>query len=662
MGSPLSIKLIRSIAVLLLPFIAAAQEPVVALNWKSDVTVNTFLLGQMHRQYDQRRMKLAEAGKTRQAARAYVDAMRVNAHSLLASRPRANVKGEVAGRIEKNGFRIERIRYSGFAGSVTANLYIPTGEGRFPAVLFLCGHEDLAKATLSYQQTALALVARGFVVFVIDPVSQAERHQFLDKAGKPLTRGGTTEHTLINQAAALFGLSTAAYQAWDNQDGISYLFSRPEVDTTRLGCVGNSGGAIQTIYLAAIDPRIKVISVSSYFSSRERTFDLSGAADGCAHVPNEGVYRMEMADFLLAAAPKPILITAGSYDFIDYEGARTAFGEMQTIYNRLNAARSLSMFTYDDGHGLSKPKRDTTVAWFTRWLKPGRQSVVADLPVADPTQLAVSPSGQVLESYKEKGIGEYHNRLFEHTETLRANFRRMPVQQQVDSIRAFLQVRDNVVGEADSSAGQRNRSGIVFRMMRLRVNGQPPLPLAMLNPPQQPKAVLLVLHDAGMKAFADSTEKIRQWMNAGYQVVLADVRGFGETADKPALNDPKYFNREYRNTMLAIHNGWSMPAQRVQDMLHLVTYLRAQTKLPICLLSSGALTVPALHAAVLNPAIQRVFMVDGIKSYKEILDRPLQKDWYSVVIPGVLNLYDLPDLLQITGDRVAWYDSIPVLP
>src|SRR5690606_3024372 len=151
---------------------------------------------------------------------------------------------------------------------------------------------------------------------VIDPISQAERHQLTDEDGKPSTRGGTTEHTLVNAASNLVGSGAVAYQLWDNIRGLDYLETRSEVDKNRIGCLGNSGGGTQTTYFIGFDDRIKVAAPCSFISSRERNFELFGANDGCQHVPGEGQAGLELTDFMIMFAPKPLLILAGRYDFI----------------------------------------------------------------------------------------------------------------------------------------------------------------------------------------------------------------------------------------------------------------------------------------------------------------------------------------------------------
>ena len=60
----------------------------------------------------------------------------------------------------------------------------------------------------------------------------------------------------------LLGSQFAQYRVWDGIRAVDYLLSRPEVDPERIGCTGQSGGGTMTMYLAALEPRIKVAVTS----------------------------------------------------------------------------------------------------------------------------------------------------------------------------------------------------------------------------------------------------------------------------------------------------------------------------------------------------------------------------------------------------------------
>jgi hypothetical protein len=75
--------------------------------------------------------------------------------------------------------------------------------------------------------------------------------------------------------------------------------------------------------------------------------------------------------------------------------------------------------------------------------------------------------------------------------------------------------------------------------------------------------------------------------------------------------------------------------------------------LPITVYCSGITSLSALHAAVIDERIKSLSVDNTIASFYDILNNPMQKDWYSYVIPGVLTQYDIPQLKKYLGTRLV---------
>ncbi|WP_316748517.1 alpha/beta hydrolase family protein [Pedobacter gandavensis] len=652
-----------------------SQQPFEVLDWKGEASLNTYLIGQMKTVYDLRRKSLEAAKGSRAATLAYQAKVRTNIALVMKGMPaQSALNPKITGTLTQDGYRIEKVIYQSFKNHhVTANLYIPAGNGPFPAVILFCGHEDLAKATASYQQTAILFAKNGFVVFVIDPISQAERHQILDATGKPETKGGTTEHTLLNQSANLFGNSVAVYEVFDNIRGLDYLSGRKEVDTTRIGCIGNSGGGMQLIYFAAMDNRVKLLAPCSYLASRERTLEMTGPADGCAQIPEEGKYGLEMSDFLIAAAPKPILVLAGKFDFIDYQGTLESFRDLTQVYTDLGASAQLELFSYADGHGLSKPKREAAVTWFRKhFYKDARpvkeeiwQATAGSSQLLPAEELWCTPEG-MLHGMDEQSLVDYHRSLYHELAAKRADFSKQNNEFKRKKIRLLLGLSDLTIEVSVEEVGAGVISGLKteglikkelrYHKMILRSPNEIPLPFLLLKPESEIKQVLIWTDESGKSQLAKDPDSLRKYLDQGIALILPDLRGTGETKDKAAFNDPKYQNKEYRNAMFALHLGQPLAGQRVYDILSLVQFVKSDKLLgayKISLRSNGLLNVPAMHAAFLEPEIVQLELHQGIRSYLSRLENPLQKEGYSELIPGVLAYYDLPDL-------ISWLSPIPV--
>ena len=614
----------------------------------------------MQLQYAVRKETFFNAVSSKRGTLAYIESTRDKARSLFVYHPIASpLRAAITGTIQREGYKIEKIILESFTNHhVTANLYLPAGKGPFPAALVLCGHEDASKATPSYQQTAILFAKNGFVSLVVDPISQSERMQLTDSLGKALTRGGTTEHTLLNASANLLGTSLPADELWDNVKVLDYLIKREEVDSARIGCIGNSGGAMQAIYLASYDRRIKVFAPCSYLSSRERTLEISGPADGCAQVPGEGKLGLELVDYLIAAAPKPMLVMAGRYDFIDYPGVLTAVEELKKVYAALGKPSQIELFTYDDGHGISKPKREAAVTWFRKWFYHDSYPIHEDnQDVLSPKELQCTTTGQVnLEYPNEIDLRKRNLSLYDDYSASRKAFLNFPQQEIISKLRDILNIANPPTSVDIALRYTNDDKQKYFASYIFRVNGQVPLPV-LLARSGSPSKIILYLNDKGKSAWADSIFK-NLFTQKDFCVVFADLRGTGETEDKAEYNDPKYYNKEYRNAMLSLHIGKPIAGQRVSDIETLIVGLNKMTgleTLPVDIYANGVTALPALLAALMNKHISHVYLSNTIRSFKEVITFPAHKNAYSYVIPGILKYLDIPDLETLAGTHKVFY-------
>lgn len=624
-----------------------AQKQYNVLDWKGDVSLNTYLVQHMRKQYEQRYTAFSEALKTKNQTLAYIETVKQKAKMLFNKMPqKAPLNVQITGIVEQHDYKIEKIIYQSFQNHhVTANLYLPKTTGKLPAVLLFCGHEDLSKATESYQKTAILLAKNGFVVFVIDPISQSERVQLTQTNGKALTRGATTEHTLLNLSSNLLGTSVAAYELFDNQCGLDYLSTRKEVDTSKIACVGNSGGGMQTIYFAAIDNRVKAVVPCSYLANRENTLATTGAADGCAQIPNEGTFHMEMSDYLIAAAPKPTLILAGRYDFIDYNGTLQSFNDLRKVYTNLGHPEKLSLFTFDDGHGISKPKREKAVQWLRKWFyHDDRLIVEPNLATLTDSELFASLKQRINLSFPEEITVQKKNELlFEQYAESRKAFAKLDIAQRKKEIQSLLNLNLKPQKLNVEKVGEAQVKALFFEKLIIRKNDEIPLPTLLAYPKNKVKKVVIWLSDEGKNKLIDSVKLSDE--NTAF--IFADLRGTGETTDKAEMNDLKYFSKDYRNAMLALHIGRPLIGQRVEDVATLLDFISNNEKLSgaeIEINTKGNVGLAALHASFFRSEISQLHLYQCLESYQQVLKQPLIKDRYGLVVNNILEYYDIPDM------------------
>ncbi len=204
------------------------------------------------------------------------------------------------GSIKMNGYTIKKIYFQTRPKVyATADLYVPDGKGIFPAIINMHGHWPNGKAGEMVQPRAHELALNGYVCLNIDAWGAGER----------TTIHGIDEYHGSNLGASLLniGESLLGNQLTDNMRGVDLLCSLPYVDKNNIGATGASGGGNQTMWLSALDERIKasmpVVSVGTFQSY------IMGSNCVCELMP-EGLTYTEESGVLALTAPRSIKYAA----------------------------------------------------------------------------------------------------------------------------------------------------------------------------------------------------------------------------------------------------------------------------------------------------------------------------------------------------------------
>jgi hypothetical protein len=147
----------------------------------------------------------------------------------------------------------------------------------------------------------------------------------------------------------LLGRTMIGERAWDVSRAIDALATFPELDLSRICCMGNSGGGTLTYFAACLDQRIRLAMPSCAVC----TFRGSIAAIDhcvCNYVP--GILRyVEMPDLAGLIAPRPLIVVTGRRDTIfPLPAVQSAFATIQQIYTAAGAADRCRLIIGDEGH------------------------------------------------------------------------------------------------------------------------------------------------------------------------------------------------------------------------------------------------------------------------------------------------------------------------
>ena len=195
--------------------------------------------------------------------------------------------------------------------------------------LFLCppGHNGAGKYTVAglgeygaikekieqYQYDyGMQLAKKGFVAVCPDCRGFGERREEVADAKDPVLGLKGDCYWLAHMGEPL-GLPVAGMLVWDLMRLIDYLELRNEWDTEHIGCLGFSGGGMQTLYLAALDERIQYAVISGYmYGFRDALLTLNRNCS-CNYIPHLWEH-LDMGDIASLIAPRPLVIQSCRQD------------------------------------------------------------------------------------------------------------------------------------------------------------------------------------------------------------------------------------------------------------------------------------------------------------------------------------------------------------
>jgi len=159
---------------------------------------------------------------------------------------------------------------------------------------------------------AIKLAREGYFVACPDARGSGERREAGQQGDEP-QKAMMNSHREINQMALGFGQCMVAYMVWDLMRLIDFLYTMPEIDKEHIGCFGMSGGGQQTLFLAALDDRVKVAVTSGYFYGYKEALMLQPGNCSCNFVPH--IWRtLDHGDLGAMIAPRALLVESGRKD------------------------------------------------------------------------------------------------------------------------------------------------------------------------------------------------------------------------------------------------------------------------------------------------------------------------------------------------------------
>ena len=181
---------------------------------------------------------------------------------------------------------------------------------------------------------AFDLLEKGYTVFCPDILGAGNRCPIsIDEPKK-------SDCTVINNTLISIGLNLHGLTTFELTRAVDFVFEyakEADLNTDDLLCMGFSGGGLATIWLSALDERIKRVYVSGYFHSLRRTL-LQSNFCGCNFVPNMWK-TIDMDSVAMLCAPRRLYVETGREDNLNgKDGLSKVYkmaGSVENIYKNM---------------------------------------------------------------------------------------------------------------------------------------------------------------------------------------------------------------------------------------------------------------------------------------------------------------------------------------
>ncbi|MBN2222446.1 MAG: hypothetical protein JW708_09600 [Vallitaleaceae bacterium] len=242
-----------------------------------------------------------------------------------------------------------------------------TKAGKMPCILAPHGHMSAGKEAIVgnrenpfvaekidyyHYDYGLQMAREGYVVLCPDARGFGERREVYAQGDDGAKLLGSSCVHLARMVEPL-GLTLAGLQTWDLMRLLDYIEERSEWDAEDIGCIGFSGGGLQTLFLCAMDERISYAVISGYlYGYKDSLLKLNGNCS-CNYIPKLW-QDFDMGDLAALFAPKPLRIQSCREDHLNGErGLENVFEQFNLVrkaYSLYNREERLEHQICEGGH------------------------------------------------------------------------------------------------------------------------------------------------------------------------------------------------------------------------------------------------------------------------------------------------------------------------
>lgn len=482
---------------------------------------------------------------------------------------------------------VRRVYYQLWPGVYSSGLlFLPKQLPERPAPAMLCphGHWENGNAHPEVQKRCLNFARLGYVTF------------------------STTQNHYEDPA---MGVSHQTLMVWNNIRGLDFLESLPDVDRTRIGVAGASGGGLQTQMLTAVDHRVKAATIVGLTCDFRQIMFPASTHCACNHFPNV-MRRTDHPEISTLGLPAAVAYLTMNDWTRSFEADN--FPTIQKLYAANGCGDRVFCKYFDTPHSYDQTKREYTYWWMDRWLR--NQSV--ENPAAEP-ETQTFPVETILKlSAKvpgDKGFTEI-SRIYRAAHGYQKQELTSPAAGQayrkrmIDSLRDLLGEDTILPRQAALAAGEARTEGdLIVQRVAYPSEAKLLVPTVLLGPAagSGKLPVTIVLAGDGKEALLAQTgpESPRELAGRGNLVVLPDVRTYGELFSTGGQNTAAQRQAWERNGIVW---GRPVPGMAATDLRAVLDGLASRPeadlgRVTVLVRGSGDLSIAALFAMALDARI-----------------------------------------------------------
>ena len=237
------------------------------------------------------------------------------------------------------------------------------------------------------------LVRKGYVVLVPDSFAFASRRVLLNDISDipwgPCANSGRSDPSsedpeqindynqwasdhehILSKSLFCGGTTWPGVFLAEDRIALDILSNREDVDESKLGCAGLSGGGLRTVYLGGLDKRIKcAIAVGFMTTWADFLMNKSYTHTWMTYAPLLPKY-LDFPEILGLRAPLPTMTLNNNQDrLFTLREMKRANEILKEVFSKAGASGNYQGGFYEGDHKFDKEMQTDAFAWFDRWLK-----------------------------------------------------------------------------------------------------------------------------------------------------------------------------------------------------------------------------------------------------------------------------------------------------